>query len=102
MAKKYQVIFKFRNGKTLEIFSELVSARKGDNTFYNLLHLDNVGVATLAHGAPNYDSNNNYLLYNASPLPEMYKLMPDDWDKTESSLKIIDEIFVNTLPQEME
>jgi hypothetical protein len=98
--KKYQVVLKFRNGNTMEVFIEKVIARKGDNTFYRQLHFDDVPVATLSPGSPNFDQHNSYRLYNASPLPILYDMMPEDWDKTETSLKIIDEIFVNTLPQE--
>jgi len=98
--KKYQVVLKFRSGDQMEVFHESVIIRKGDNTFYNQLHLDGVPVATLTSGSPNFDQNNNYTLYNASPLPALYDMMPEDWDKTVPSLRIIQEIFINTLPQE--
>jgi len=100
--KKYNVIFKFRNGKVLSTFTKSAVVRKGDRSTYQQLHLDNVAVATLTRGQPNFDSSNNFYLYNASPLPALYDRMPDDWDKTHTSLKIIDEIFVNTIPQDRE
>jgi hypothetical protein len=100
--KKYNIIFKFRNGKVLSLYSKSAVVRKGDRSSYQQLHLDNVPVATLTKGSPNFDSLNNFYLYNASPLTSLYDLMPDDWDKTHTSLKIIDEIYVNTLPQNRE
>jgi len=100
--KKYNVIFKFRNGKVLSTFSKTAVIRKGDRSVYQQMHLDDVAVATLTSGSPNFDSIDNYSLYNASPLPTLYDMMPDDWDKTHTALKIIDEIYVNTIPQDRE
>ena len=100
MAKKYQVVFKFRTGDILELFAEHLHIGKGLNTPYTQLHLDGVAVATLTSGMPNYDTNNNFTVYNASPVPPLYDLMPDSWNKDQTALKLIDEIFVNTTKQE--
>lgn len=82
----------------LELKANTVNITKGKHTFYTLIHLDGVGVAQLTKGMPNYDANNNFKVYNASPLPALYELMPADWVKDTRALKIIDEIFVNTTP----
>ena len=91
-----QVILKFRTGQsmTLEPEKAIITHRQG--TSGNGLFLDGVNVASLGKGSPNFDANNNFTIFNASPTTALYDLMPDDWDKTQSALRIIDEIFVVT------
>jgi hypothetical protein len=97
---KYLVTFKFRTGKKLAIQPENLSIHKGRHSPYNQLHVDGQAIATLEKGSPNYDTNHNILLYNASPLPKLFEFMPDDWDKEEPGIRIIDEIFIRTLKGE--
>jgi hypothetical protein len=99
MKKVFRIKLKFRTGDELGLSGESVVINKGRKTFYNQLFLDGVPIATLEKGSPNFDMNNNYRLFNASPTKELYLLMPDDWDKTRTSLKIIDEIYVITQKQ---
>jgi hypothetical protein len=94
---KYLVTFKFRTGENMAMHPENLSIHKGKNSPYNQLHLNGEALATLEKGSPNFDTQNNFRLYNASPLPRLYDFMPDDWDKENPSIKIIDEIFVRTL-----
>jgi hypothetical protein len=96
MADNFLVVLKFRTGQEMTIHAEHVSIHKGKRSPYNQLHIDEKPVATLEKGSTNYDANNNFRIYNASPLPLLYDYMPSDWDKQASSLKIIDEIFVRT------
>jgi len=93
---KYLIGFKFRTGQKMEILAESVVTTRGKNSPYFQLFIDGEAVASLEKGSPNFDQNNNYILYNASPLPKLYEYMPIEWDKGASSLKIIDEIFVRT------
>jgi len=94
--KKYLAVFKFRTGNSFGIRAESIVVTRGKNSPFFQLHVDGIPVATLEKGAPNFDQNNNFKVYNASPLPKLYEYMPDDWDKEEPSIKIIDEIFVRT------
>jgi len=90
----------FRTGQTMTLQGNSIQARKGDNSPFYYLYVDGEKVIRLNRGLPNFDENNNFKLYNAFPTPKLYELMPDDWDKTNSSLQIIDEIFVRVLPQD--
>jgi len=94
--KKYLIQFKFRSGQSMEIKAESVVLTKGRNSPYFQLHIDGEPVVTAEKGSPNFDANNNYRIFNSSPLPKLYDMMPNDWDKNIPSLKIIDEIFVRT------
>ncbi len=96
----FNVSFKFRNGKTFGVSGERVSiGASSNNSPLNYLYIDGVEMAKLTRGLPNFDQNNDYYLYNATPTKALIDKLPDSWDKTESSLKIIDEIYVNTLQQ---
>jgi hypothetical protein len=99
MKKVFRIILRFRTGDELGLKGESVVINKGPKTFYNQLFLNGIPIATLEKGSPNFDSNNNYKLYNASPTKALYDMMPDSWDKTRTSLKIIDEIYVITQKQ---
>jgi len=99
MGKIFRIQMKFRTGDVLGLKGESVVISKGKKTPYNQLFIDGIAVATLEKGSPNFDMNNNYRVYNASPTLALYDMMPDIWDKTRTSLKIIDEIYVNTLQQ---
>jgi len=96
MVKKFLAVFKFRTGNQMAISAESIISTKGKNSPFFQLFIDGEPVATLEKGSLNFDQNNNYKVYNASPLPKLYEYMPDDWDKEESSIKIIDEIFIRT------
>lgn len=95
--KTYYVEFLFRTGQKFTLNPEAVTVMHGINGPVNQLFLDGKAVVKLNRGSPNYDQNNNYYLYNGIPTKELYDLMPDDWDKTQPALKIIDEIYVRTL-----
>ena len=99
MKKVFRIKMKFRTGDELGLTGESVVMTKGPRTPYNQLFIDGVAVATLEKGSPNFDMYNNFKVFNASPTPALYDMMPDDWDKTKSALKIIDEIYVITLQQ---
>lgn len=94
--KTYYVEFLFRTGQKLVLNPEKITLTHTDKSLGNELFVDGVALARLGRGLPNYDQNNNYYLYNARPTQAIYDLMPDDWDKTQTSLKVIDEIFVRT------
>jgi len=99
MKQVFRVRLTFRTGDVLGLSGESVVITKGPKTFYNQLIIDGVPMATLEKGSPNYDMNNNFKVYNASPTKALYEKMPSDWDKTKPALKIIDEIYVVTTPQ---
>jgi len=99
---EYLAVFKFRTGQTLALNSEKITLTRGKNTANNQLFFNEVPVANAGRGLPNFDQNNNWYVYNAHPTKALYDLMPDDWDKTQPSLKIIDEIHVITTPSEVQ
>ena len=99
MKKVFRVKMTFRTGDILGLSGESVVMTKGPSTPYNQLFIDGVAVATLEKGSPNFDMNNNYRVFNASPTQALYDMMPDDWDKTRPPLRIIDEIYVITQQQ---
>ena len=92
--------FIFRTGQKMTITAKSIVYQKGANSPYFQLHIDGVPVASFNKGLPNHNqSNGTWTLYNGSPLPTLYPMMPDDWDKTQTALKIINDVTVNTIPQ---
>lgn len=96
MTSKYYVHFKFRTGQSFFINPEKVVVTKAQKSPDNQLYIDGVPVANVGRGSPNFDANNDYYLYNCRPMPALFEMLPDDWDKTNTSLKVLDEIFVRT------
>ncbi len=90
----------FRTGQKMTIHASSIVYQMGKNSMYYQLHIDGVPVATFNRGLPNHNqSAHSWSIYNGSPLQVLYTMMPDDWDKTQTALKIINEVEVNTLPQ---
>ncbi len=96
MAGTYYVQFKFRTGQSFNCNPESVRVAMINNSKVNQLFIDGVAVANVGRGLPNFDANNDFYLYNGIPTATLYDMMPDDWDKTQKPLKVIDEIFVRT------
>jgi len=99
MSKVYHVIMKFRSGHEMTLKGKSAVLAKGKVTPYNVLYIDGVEMAILEKGSPNFDQSNNITVYNARPLPILFEKMPEDWDKTIPSLKIIDELKIITVQQ---
>jgi len=90
----YYVKFKFRTGQSMHLTPDDIQVIRINNSPGNKLYVDGVAVARVGTGSPNFDMNNNFYLYNCTPTQALYVLMPEDWDKTQPSLKVIDEIYV--------
>ena len=98
--KVMEATITFRTGQKMVVYAESIVYIKGKNSPYNQLHLDGVPVASFNRGSPNFNQQaDSWSIYNGGPLPALYEMMPDDWDKTQPALKIINEVVVNTIPQ---
>ncbi len=95
-----EATFHFRTGQKMTIHAGSIVYQMGKNSIYYQLHVDGIPVATFNRGLPNHSQgSHSWIIYNGSPLKSLYDMMPDDWDKTHTALKIINEVEVNTLPQ---
>jgi hypothetical protein len=93
---QYQVVFHFRNGKVLNLNVNKVVTKKGPGASLNYLYIDNEPVASLGKSPGQVFVENQVVFNNASPLPKLFDLMPEDWDKEDPPLRIIEVIKIFT------
>jgi hypothetical protein len=41
-------------------------------------------------------ADNETIYYNGAPLPKLFPMLPEEWDKEEPSLRIIDKVIIDS------
>ena len=86
----------FRNGRNFSLYSNQVSVHKGPGSSQRYLWVDGDEIAALGNANPQVFHEGETIYYNGSPLPKMDPLIPDDWDKSEASIRVIDKIVIDS------
>ena len=97
MRYQFTVRIKFRNGKTLTVYSNDCNLRNDGLTPRARLYFHNEPQINIKSGSPNTFREGEYYLYNGSPVKQnLFELFPGDWDKEDEQFNVIDEIIVNS------
>jgi hypothetical protein len=96
MKYQYQLNFFFRNGKIFELLGNQCSAYKNPNGYNTLLAVDNEPVADLLEVKAQTFTEGEIIYYNAITRSELYDKLPQDWDREDKGLVLIDRITINT------
>jgi len=96
MHYKYYVVIYFRCGKTLPLYSNNVSVHEGRNSSQRYLWVDGQEMAAFRKANPQTFREGEIILNDGSPLPKLYPKMPNDWDKEEACLRIIDKVIIDS------
>jgi len=87
----------FRNGKMHTIYTNALNIRKGPRASGYYLYVEGDPIISLGLHQGNIFSSKEITFHNASPLPMLFEKLPDDWDKEDPALRIIDKVLIQNL-----
>ena len=93
--KQYIIKIKFRTGNVMTVYSEDFSYRKPSRTpyFYIYFNGDKQMIKVIS-GQPDVFIEGETQFHNCEPTQNLFDIMPDDFDKTNDAINLIDDVYV--------